>query len=681
MSENIAYRRDVDGLRALAIVPVVLFHAFPSLLPGGFIGVDVFFVISGYLISGIVMQQLLSEQFSIRTFYAHRIRRIFPALILVLLSTFALGWMLAMPEDLERIGKHMATGAGFAQNFALLQESGYFDVASETKPLLHLWSLAIEEQFYLIYPPILWVLWRLRARVSISLTILALASFASSLVWIRYSPTEAFFLPYPRMWELLAGGILAAWSLEQKATPVTPACARRDDGIAAIGLTGIVIGLIAIAKGETFPGWMALVPVVGAVLLLRAGPQAWVNRTVLSHPVAVWIGRISYPLYLWHWPLLAFLHITNSATLLNCALTAGVSVVLAWLTYRLIERPIRPIKAGPAMVSALTVLMILTAYLGINAMQREGMPFRFNGDTILGDRSQPSKIGHMQPGCGLAKNQLEPVLANCWRDARAPARFAITGDSKASALAHGLLQASTTDRPWLMLGGTNSLGSGVPVLTDDPAWAGNQRPLELILSTLEHQPEVKVVVVATAARKLYNLTTDDSIAELRNVPLNVQREAEAGLNRSMDRLIAADKKIALVMDNPTLKDPRRCMSRTLDLQSKRLKTAYTEGPGCQIDLATHLELSRTYRDMLERVRKRHPTRIILLDPVPLLCDLASGICGHALNGLPLYSYTDHISNQASRKLAEAWMPQLITFAQGQETRDSQPHASRTAASK
>ncbi len=666
MSKNIAYRRDVDGLRALAIVPVVLFHAFPSLLPGGFIGVDIFFVISGYLISGIVMQQLQSERFSIRTFYAHRIRRIFPALILVLLSTFALGWMFAMPKDLQLIGKHMATGAGFAQNFALLQESGYFDVASETKPLLHLWSLAIEEQFYLIYPPILWVLWRLRARLSISLTILALVSFASSLVWIRHAPTEAFFLPYPRMWELLAGGILAAWSLEHKATTVTQGSAWRADGMAAVGLTGIVIGLMTITKGTDFPGWLALVPVVSAVLLLHAGPQAWVNRTVLSHPVAVWIGRISYPLYLWHWPLLAFLHITNSATLLNCALTAGASVVLAWLTYRLIEHPIRPKKAGRAMVSTLTVLMIFIGYLGINTMQREGMPFRFNGDTILGNLSQPNKIEHMQPGCGVVQKELELVLAHCWRDARAPARFAITGDSKALALAHGLLQASTTDRPWLMLGGTNSHGSGVPVLTDDPLWASNQQPLNVILSTLEHQPEVKLVVVVTATRKLYNLASDDSINDLRNVPINVQREVEAGLNRTMDRLIAAGKKIALVIDNPTLKDPRRCMSRTLDLQSKRLKTAYTEGPGCKIDLATHLELSRIYRDMLERVKDRHPLHIMLLDPTPLLCDQASGICEHTLNGLPLYSYTDHISNQASSKLTEAWMPQLVKFAQESE---------------
>ncbi len=340
------HRRDIDGLRALAIGPVLLFHLFPSLLPGGFIGVDIFFVISGYLISGILLRQLQVGQFSIRTFYAQRIKRIFPALSVVVLATFVMGWLLATPEDFKLIGKHMATGAGFVQNFALLGEAGYFDVASESKPLMHLWSLAIEEQFYLLYPPLLWLLWRRPTLLWPALALLALASMALNLATVGHDAMQAFFSPQTRFWELLCGGLLAA----AQTTPHHPT----DSGFlrsqawreaqSTTGLALIVIGLATITPRLAFPGWAALLPVLGAALLLQAGPTAWVNRTVLSHPAAVQLGLISYPLYLWHWPIFMVTrpHTDIGLTglpllILRLALTFGIAA----LSYHYLEEPIR----------------------------------------------------------------------------------------------------------------------------------------------------------------------------------------------------------------------------------------------------------------------------------------------------------------------------------------------------
>ncbi len=205
----LSYRPDIDGLRAIAILSVVVFHAFPEALPGGFIGVDIFFVISGFLISSIIFGQLEQGRFSFTDFYVHRIRRIFPALILVLVACFVLGWFSLLPEEYRLLGKHMAAGAGFIQNFVLWRESGNFDVESDMKPLLHLWSLSVEEQFYLVYPLLVWGLWRARMPLRKSLMLLMLASFALNLWWVAEDPVKTFYLPATRVWELLAGAMCA----------------------------------------------------------------------------------------------------------------------------------------------------------------------------------------------------------------------------------------------------------------------------------------------------------------------------------------------------------------------------------------------------------------------------------------------------------------------------------------
>lgn len=371
-----AYRSDIDGLRAVAVTSVVLFHAFPEILPGGFTGVDVFFVISGFLISTILYSNLEAGRFSMLDFYGRRIRRIFPALILVMAACYALGWFVLLPDEYAQLGKHMAGGAGFVQNFVLWSESGYFDNAAETKPLLHLWSLGIEEQFYIVWPILLWIAYRLKLNLLSITIVIAIVSFVLNIRGINVTKdlTATFYSPQTRFWELLIGATAAyltlypsvkfktlcaqvltglnklfqtiIWSkdkLKSMSAPGADAVKQHANGYSIAGLVLLLVGMALINKHRAFPGWWALLPTVGAVLLIIAGPQGIINRTLLSNKLMVGIGLISYPLYLWHWAILSFLRIMQGEVPLwwQRAIAVLLAVILSILTYRFVEKPIR----------------------------------------------------------------------------------------------------------------------------------------------------------------------------------------------------------------------------------------------------------------------------------------------------------------------------------------------------
>ena len=374
------YRPDIDGLRAVAVSVVVAYHAFHQWMPGGFIGVDVFFVISGYLISGIILGALAENRFSFAHFYARRIRRIFPALAIVLAAVAIAGWFTLYADDYERLGRHIAAGAGFASNFVLWRESSYFDTAVELKPLLHLWSLGIEEQFYLVWPALLVLAsrWRLgrrslgevgRGPLALTLAIGA-ASFLISIWQVRIDRTPAFFSPWTRFWELLAGATLACIEIDREfkgRLDQLLAIRWLPDVLAILGSVMVTAGVILIDSTRVFPGLWVLLPVVGTFFLLVSGPRAWINRSLLSLRPVVWIGLISYPLYLWHWPLLSFARIINGGTpsgMVRLGLIAA-SVALAWLTYRLIEWPVRFGSRSRAIVPVLATSMVMLFALGL----------------------------------------------------------------------------------------------------------------------------------------------------------------------------------------------------------------------------------------------------------------------------------------------------------------------------
>lgn len=358
---HLKYRPDIDGLRAIAVLAVVLFHAFPSSLRGGFIGVDIFFVISGFLISAIIYENVKNKTFSFRDFYSRRVRRIFPALLVVISVTFGFGFFILSADEFNQLGKLIASGIGFVANLVLWSESGYFDVATETKPLLHLWSLGIEEQFYIIWPLLLIFAWNKKINLFFVIILILILSFALNVSNIKTDPIGTFYSPLTRIWELLFGSLLA-WIMVFKKNSFFNITSKINNLLlkvkifnnvdekyllsnifSCIGIFLFIIGFVCITKESIFPGFWALIPVLGTVLVIMAGPQAWINEKILSNKIAVWFGLISFPLYLWHWPLLSYGRIYYDKMPPSGFRWVAVllSILLAWLTVKYIEKPFR----------------------------------------------------------------------------------------------------------------------------------------------------------------------------------------------------------------------------------------------------------------------------------------------------------------------------------------------------
>lgn len=391
------YRADIDGLRAIAVLSAVGFHAFPSWVKGGFTGVDIFFVISGFLISTIIFSNLERNSFSFFEFYSRRIKRIFPALLLVLAASFTIGWFVLLAPDFKQLGKHIAAGAGFVSNIVLWQESGYFDNTATTKPLLHLWSLGIEEQFYIIWPLLLWLGWKKRLNLLYLTLVIAIISFTLNIKGIYSDAIATFYSPQTRFWELLMGSTLAYTTLYKpnlfakvqkkidsrlvhifpKKTPEQSSNKLRNIQ-SILGIILLLLGIFVVTKESNFPGWIAILPTLGTVLIISAGTQAWLNRTVLSNRVFVWFGLISYPLYLWHWSLLSFTHILGINASREVRIAAVlISMVLAWLTYSLLEKPMRFGKHNKEKTITLAVLMAIIGCIGYNCYKQDGFGKRF----------------------------------------------------------------------------------------------------------------------------------------------------------------------------------------------------------------------------------------------------------------------------------------------------------------
>lgn len=421
------YRADIDGLRAIAVLCVIGFHAFPERMPGGFIGVDIFFVISGFLISAIIFDGLQRGRFSFGEFYGRRIRRIFPALLLVLAATFAFGWPELLAAEYKQLGRHIAGGAAFISNFLLWNEAGYFDAAAETKPLLHLWSLAIEEQFYLCWPLILWLAWKMRWNFFKVSLVVALISFVFNIDSANSNVVAAFYSPQSRFWELMAGALLAygalhGESLSQLVPRMLQPWTRKFvhesscDFRAWCGVLLIAAALLIISKDVRFPGWWALLPVGGATLIISAGAQAWPNRVLLANRALAGIGLISYPLYLWHWPLLAYARILAGETP-SAGVRVGAVVLaaaLAWLTYELVEKPIRAGAYRAGKTVALVASLLVVGSIGLYCDQRDGLGFRFPQIVQdLTDFSFDHKRAYREGSCFLTESQNYRDFAGC----------------------------------------------------------------------------------------------------------------------------------------------------------------------------------------------------------------------------------------------------------------------------
>ena len=341
-----AYRPDIDGLRAIAIASVVLFHAFPRLLSGGFVGVDIFFVISGYVISTNIFRTLDQGTFSFKGFYVRRVRRIFPALSVVLLFSLLLGWSSLLPDEFRIFSGNILASVAYIINIKLCFDVNYFSPSADMNPLLHLWSLSLEEQFYILFPALSYILYKRRRNLVYIIVIFGILSFGLNVLRVEGHSIGTFYLPLTRFWEILLGAGVAAWSAQWFDKPQW--CDKiglgKLGGIGApLGLAMILAAFVLLDRDKVFPGWWAILPTVGAALLIVAGPHRWINRVVLSSQPFVFLGLISYPLYLWHWVLLSFSRVLDIQTgPISTPLAAvGASVLLAYGTYRWVECPIR----------------------------------------------------------------------------------------------------------------------------------------------------------------------------------------------------------------------------------------------------------------------------------------------------------------------------------------------------
>jgi peptidoglycan/LPS O-acetylase OafA/YrhL len=643
------YRRDIDGLRAVAVLSVVAFHAFPEWIKGGFIGVDVFFVISGYLISTIVYENLDCGTFSFTEFYLRRVKRIFPALLLVLVSCYAFGWFSLLGDEYMQLGKHIAGGAGFVSNLVLWSESGYFDNAADTKPLLHLWSLGVEEQFYIFWPLLLWFAYRVRLNLPGIGILVALLSFALNLHQVKVDAIADFYSPQTRFWELMLGSILAWVTLYKPnfTAANAPRPERWSSTMSVVAALLLAFGFWHIDKRLGFPGKWALVPVLSAVLLIFAGPGAWVNRVILSNRIAVWIGLISFPLYLWHWPLLTYARIIHSkvpAAPVRGAIVLA-SIVLAWLTYRLVERPVRLGRRAGFKVAALVALMPVVGVVGYDTFVRYGLAFRevvkINTSIATGNDGGPGvELVH---DCGMSETD-KALFFGCFKDPRGPVKYALLGDSKAGALWPGVVRTSSAAGRWLLIGDNGPGGGSVPILSDNRIFSPYRTVAASMVNAAAANPDIQVVVIATSARAMFSLEHDYTIEDL---PTNNNGDAvAAGLRNTVEKIVRARKKVVLVVDNPTLAHPEDCLGRITSIPVVN-KLFVAENEKCRISLDRQLQLSQKYRSVLEDVRAVFTDDVALFETAKYLCDDVTGYCGMRKDGRFLYGHTDHISDYAA----------------------------------
>ncbi|WP_313240752.1 acyltransferase family protein [Sphingobacterium multivorum] len=611
------YRADIDGLRAIAIVSVLIFHAFPGILHSGFIGVDVFFVISGYLISGILYKSIGQGSFSFIDFYQRRINRIFPALLAVLIFSMCVGWFGLLQHEYAQLGKHVASGSAFLSNFILWSEINYFDNASETKPLLHLWSLAIEEQFYLLWPPLLLLIFKANKKYIFPvILIIAIVSFAYCISLAKVDLSAAFYNPAARAWELLCGALLAWHMYSRNQIPG----AQRSNIFAFLGLCLLVVGFLVIEKNN-FPGWKTIFPVFGTVMLIAAGPQSWINGKLLSSKPVVFIGLISYPLYLWHWPLLVFPKVVGGLqpSYLWQTVLLLISFVLAFLTYRCIEKPLRSIESKSKSI-ILLVAVILVGTAGYVIYRNDGVASRkyANLQNFRGD------LGHTKFHEYVAKDYFpctDPQIekkADRWESFVRCAQskpgpdidVVLLGDSHAEHLFIGVASALDNKNVTFLTKGE------MPFLSN---------------------PEAKYLIEYAAGLKSASTVIISARWRGRIDLLKPGVDFEKELDATVDFLIKNNKKVVIALDTPSFPfEPSVCKGdRWIN---------WAQGD-CSMPAAPYQAELNSYKGFIQSIAARHGATVVDLSGA--FCD--GKVCHMTGEGEIFYRDFHHLNINGSAK--------------------------------
>lgn len=654
------YRPDIDGLRAIAILGVIAFHAFPAKFKSGYTGVDIFFVISGFLISSIIFSSLEKDNFSYIEFYLRRIKRIFPALIIVFLATFVFGWLVLFADEFSQLGKHIASGAGFISNLMLWSESGYFDTVSESKPLLHLWSLSVEEQFYIVWPFLISITYRRHFGFLTVTSLVFLASFSLNLIGVfQQQDTMIFFSPLTRFWELMAGGILAYYKLHN-----TALFNRNPNLMSLFGLIMVVLGLLVLRKHTAYPGYRALLPVLGACFLIAAGPNAWINRRLLANPFLVSIGLISYPLYLWHWVLLSFLWILEGGTLdtYTAAIAVLLSFVLAGITYGLIEKPFKQLSINSAVggvcTKALAVVMLLICGVGFITFLNNGFADRYANsfaskydhvNSLVSDSNLPIKT--CQEYFGLA----EVSDVRCLSNADQP-NYLILGDSHADSFYLGISFVGSS-LPAVKIAKNNNL----PFISYVSHYARDEvdhygKPIYVInlaMDIISLKKSITTVVLVTRGNSYF--TERNAISKAGSEEKLSQLEAEnafvAGYSELIKRFQAMGKQVILVTEWPELEyPPHSFMQRRISLHSA------VHDDSLPIT-AVHAQQGN-YLQLINKIKAENPS-LLVFDSLPVFCN--DQFCKAKDGDTIYYRDENHLNQQGSRRLLLEFINWLRTI--------------------
>ncbi len=645
-NDLLPYRRDIDGLRAVAVLAVIGFHAFPESVPGGFTGVDVFFVISGFLISHQLFANCDRGLFSIRDFYVRRIRRIFPALILVLIATAAFGWIALTPPEFKSLQQHLAASAFFSNNILLWYEAGYFDAPSKAKPLLHLWSLGVEEQFYIVWPWIIFWFWRLRLNRTAMIGGLALLSFALSVAMVSRGWTPAaFYLPHSRLWQLAVGAWLASFTLDSRGT-LRKVIARPSiaNMLSVLGSVVVLVGFATLGRtAASYPGWSALVPTLGTMLIIAAGSTASLNRMLLSARPAVFVGLISYPLYLWHWPMLSFLSITEQGQAPRALVLAAIalSFVLAAASYLLVERPVRSWIQTATPLRAVAIATLLAA-IGATMLGATITGRMLPAGSVAAAPDDKVPVTHNDRAC-RARTGLQGGYCEQFIDGPAVARTALFGESHAAHLFPGLGAR-------LRAHGENLIMIGEPLC---PPFLGIERVTETGDSTcaamnrqgfnyLAGETDVRHVVIAFRGVIYEGTEATGSTARIPGTSILGRPALEIGVTETVAQLIALGKRVTLVLPVPGPGfEMSECLGRPWAFSPRPLRSP------CALPLADARAQQAWYRGFVTKLATQFP--ITIVDPLDALCD--DGYCWAVAGGQPRYSDNNHLGTSGSMKVA------------------------------
>lgn len=640
-------RRDIDGLRALAVIPVVLFHFGFSTFSGGFVGVDVFFVISGFLITSILFREISAQRFSFVDFWARRARRIIPALSVVLLVTLALGWLLLTAKDFSELGRTVRYQALFISNILFMREDGYFQPASDLKPLLHTWSLAVEEQYYIFFPLVMVLLMRHVRHWRWMLFAVLLISFGLNIAYIDRKPDFTFFSLPTRAWELLCGAMLAVLPARKHA--VRPWLAQ---SVGAAGLAAVLLAVFTFDRGTVFPGWAALLPVLGATALIWSGGQGstWAGQ-LLSARVFVWIGLLSYSFYLWHWPVYVYANAISIDGIQPWEAAGWILLALglAWLSWRFVELPFRDkrLLAGrkPVLVGGLMAMAVL-AVTGSVVRSQEGFPQRLSGKALEYAQAREWRAGQMK--CMLVtKDKTFDKACLLGGNQEVPATRLVWGDSHAAALMPAIESGARREgRPvWLY-----SMSACPPVLSDDP----RQRCKDFNEQTMEQVRRLQIKDVVLASNwSLYVYGREDGDKKVLLNSRDNTAQAEARMASAIEARVAAIRatgaQVWLFKEVPLQR--KGAISRLTSLA--RIGRS-ADGLGRPLD--EHLARQHFLGGLFDSMSAADPG-VHVIDPTPLMC--ADNVCGIEVNGHSKYKDEDHLSDTGSARLSPLFTPMLL----------------------